>query len=267
MTQDPWDFLPDDDRDDNGLDNDGLGDAEPPDGGPEAAALHVTDDPDAELDEGEPTPQPPTSDQRGYDDEEPDATPQLFGFDESADVDGDIGEELEESDGAAEDVESLLERQHYAFPGDDTDDAAATHHTNGNGRIGKRATPQITADRLRGLLEAEQQRLRQLHAAMERDGVHAAGVSDDLGDLSHAHQHAADLGTETYEREVELSLAHEIEDELREVDRALSRLADGHFGLCEACGAAIDPARLEALPATRWCVAHAADRSATAAPR
>jgi DnaK suppressor protein len=38
---------------------------------------------------------------------------------------------------------------------------------------------------------------------------------------------------------------------------ALQRLEDGTYGRCEACGVAIEPARLEAMPATRFCISHA----------
>jgi RNA polymerase-binding transcription factor DksA len=44
--------------------------------------------------------------------------------------------------------------------------------------------------------------------------------------------------------------------------RALDRLAEGRYGICEACGDAISPARLLAIPETPHCVAC----SARAAP-
>lgn len=41
--------------------------------------------------------------------------------------------------------------------------------------------------------------------------------------------------------------------ELREVEEALGRLADGTWGRCEACGGAIGRIRLRALPEARRC--------------
>jgi RNA polymerase-binding transcription factor DksA len=38
------------------------------------------------------------------------------------------------------------------------------------------------------------------------------------------------------------------------VKRALLRLHDGTYGLCESCGSEIGAARLEALPATPYCI-------------
>ena len=49
-----------------------------------------------------------------------------------------------------------------------------------------------------------------------------------------------------------------MEDDRRdEVALALGRLEDGTYGSCEVCGVAIAPARLEAMPATRYCINHA----------
>lgn len=44
---------------------------------------------------------------------------------------------------------------------------------------------------------------------------------------------------------------------LDDVERALAKLDDGGYGLCEECGQAIAPVRLEAMPASRYCVQHA----------
>lgn len=48
-------------------------------------------------------------------------------------------------------------------------------------------------------------------------------------------------------------LGHEF-SELREIDLALQRLASGTYGICVECGRAIEPARLNALPAARQCL-------------
>ena len=48
--------------------------------------------------------------------------------------------------------------------------------------------------------------------------------------------------------------------QLAAVDAALARVDDGSYGSCLGCGAAILPARLEARPATPWCLTCAATR-------
>lgn len=53
------------------------------------------------------------------------------------------------------------------------------------------------------------------------------------------------------------ALAAVLQSQLKQVERALSRLDDGSYGTCEICGNAVNPARLEALPATGYCIDHA----------
>lgn len=65
----------------------------------------------------------------------------------------------------------------------------------------------------------------------------------------------ADSSQVTAERGEAETLAGELRDTLDEVEAALGRLADGTYGLCERCGQRISPARLEAMPAARLCIA------------
>lgn len=41
--------------------------------------------------------------------------------------------------------------------------------------------------------------------------------------------------------------------EVAEIDAALARLDQGQYGICDACGESIAPARLEALPQAMLC--------------
>ncbi|HVL26937.1 MAG TPA: TraR/DksA C4-type zinc finger protein [Acidimicrobiales bacterium] len=117
---------------------------------------------------------------------------------------------------------------------------------------------------VRQRLEEEQVRLQQV-----RDTFDEADESENasIGELSALDQHQADLGTETFEREKDLSILETVEAELADIDFALARLSDGTYGTCEACGAPIDEERLEVMPATRLCVKDqaVAERQARAA--
>jgi RNA polymerase-binding transcription factor DksA len=42
-------------------------------------------------------------------------------------------------------------------------------------------------------------------------------------------------------------------EEIKEINMALERMADGTFGICEICGKRIQSKRLKALPAARLC--------------
>ncbi len=64
----------------------------------------------------------------------------------------------------------------------------------------------------------------------------------------------ADSSQVTAERgEVEV-LVGELRSALGEVERALRKLQDGTYGTCERCGEPINPARLEAMPAVKFCI-------------
>ncbi|GGE51347.1 hypothetical protein GCM10007421_27180 [Halopseudomonas oceani] len=68
--------------------------------------------------------------------------------------------------------------------------------------------------------------------------------------------HSADSAEQAQEREnddVMRALRLEAEAGLRDVEAALQRLREGHYGRCQRCGGEIAPARLRALPATPWC--------------
>jgi DnaK suppressor protein len=52
-------------------------------------------------------------------------------------------------------------------------------------------------------------------------------------------------------------LARQLREQLDDVERALARLDEGHYGQCETCGEPIGEARLEVMPAARNCINHA----------
>ena len=79
-------------------------------------------------------------------------------------------------------------------------------------------------------------------AELQRDSGEGAG--DDQ----------ADAGTKTFEREHEMSLAANSRDLLSQVERALQRLDDKTYGICESCGNPIGKGRLQAFPRATLCV-------------
>ncbi len=68
----------------------------------------------------------------------------------------------------------------------------------------------------------------------------------------------SEQATELEDREVQDALGDESRDELRQVNRALDRLARGSYGSCEDCGAGIPEGRLDALPFATRCIRCAA---------
>jgi RNA polymerase-binding transcription factor DksA len=104
------------------------------------------------------------------------------------------------------------------------------------------------------LLREEHARLEQIRTSLAQEPIEGVSEADALGELSSADQHPADVGTETFEREKDLSILEHVDAQLADVDAALTRIDGGTYGRCEICGREIDADRLRARPATRFCV-------------
>jgi DnaK suppressor protein len=104
----------------------------------------------------------------------------------------------------------------------------------------------LAADR-----DATAQRINSMTADLV--AVAAASVGSNLDD-----EHDPEGSTIAFEREQLAALRAHAQEHLTQVDAALVRLRNDRYGRCELCGRTIAKARLEALPATRLCVACAA---------
>src|SRR4026207_1141442 len=78
--------------------------------------------------------------------------------------------------------------------------------------------------------------------------------AESSGDLSSMPIHMADLGTDAFEQEFNLSLIEHDGSALEQIEHALERIEDGVYGVCTECEAKIPKARLEVLPHTPHCV-------------
>ena len=61
-------------------------------------------------------------------------------------------------------------------------------------------------------------------------------------------------GTANVDREIDLYLSAQARATVVEIDRALQKIEDGTYGICEQCGDVIPDARLQALPYAALCV-------------
>jgi RNA polymerase-binding protein DksA len=107
-------------------------------------------------------------------------------------------------------------------------------------------------DDLRLRLEEERSHLQAQLAAIQ-EATFSTTQSDISGEVSFDDD-SADAGTFTYERERDLSIENNVRDLLAKIDRALSRIAEGRYGLCSVCGKPIEKARLKALPYVDLCI-------------
>jgi DnaK suppressor protein len=105
---------------------------------------------------------------------------------------------------------------------------------------------------LRRRLEEEREELRRQAAEIEESSL-GTPQSELTGEVSFDEEYA-DAGTATFERERDLSLSNNIKDLGDKIERALERIDEGTYGLCERCGKPIEKARIKALPYASLCI-------------
>jgi RNA polymerase-binding transcription factor DksA len=105
---------------------------------------------------------------------------------------------------------------------------------------------QAVLDTLRAQLKNEGDSLRQQLSEL---GAGDKALSFD--------ENFADSGQVAAEQGETRVLVASLSDQLQDVDRALSKIERGDYGKCETCGNDIAEARLEAMPAARFCIDHA----------
>jgi RNA polymerase-binding transcription factor len=105
---------------------------------------------------------------------------------------------------------------------------------------------------LRERLEQERVELQRQASEIEESSFRTP-QSELSGEVSFDEEYA-DAGTATFERERDLSLTNNIKDLTEKIDRALDRIVQGTYGLCERCGRPIEKARIKALPYATLCI-------------
>ena len=106
-----------------------------------------------------------------------------------------------------------------------------------------------TFDILRSRLESERERLNHELEQLKANAPDA----DERRDGSPFGKREEEA-TETAELETRLELEKRIKDHLVAIEHAFDKFEKGTYGLCDICGQAIVPARLEALPQAGLCL-------------
>jgi DnaK suppressor protein len=116
-------------------------------------------------------------------------------------------------------------------------------------RPGEKPWTEAELKKVRQQLEAE------IAGLVAEIGEAESAIAERLGDaVGDAGDDQADAGAKTFQREHELALTQNARDLLELSERALARMDDGSFGVCDSCGQAIGKARLQAFPRATLCV-------------
>ena len=105
---------------------------------------------------------------------------------------------------------------------------------------------------LRARLVEERKDLQVQYDELEESSF-SSNQSDLTGEMGFDEEYA-DAGTATFERERDLSLVNNLRDLIERIDKALVKIDEGTYGLCDRCGKPIEKARLKALPYASLCL-------------
>lgn len=112
------------------------------------------------------------------------------------------------------------------------------------------------------IAKLKRQLIEEKHALMKKQpqddqAFDSGSIRNSVDELSTVDNHPADLATELFEREKDLSLKVHQEDELAKINAALEKIKNGTYGICEICKKPIPYDRLAAIPYTSFCIEHA----------
>jgi DnaK suppressor protein len=97
-------------------------------------------------------------------------------------------------------------------------------------------------DQRRRLVDLREE-LTGLRDGLEEDEVELEGGGDDFSETD-----SGDMSQSLFDREMDASVGEGIERRLGEVERALQKIEEGTYGVCEDTGEEIPRGRLEAVP-------------------
>ena len=105
-------------------------------------------------------------------------------------------------------------------------------------------------------VEKQRERLDGLHAELVQveHGLEddQRSQSEDEGDFT--EHDSGDMSQSLYDREVDATLEQTIENRLQYVERALQKVEEGTYGICDDTGEPIPRGRLEAMPEAIYTV-------------
>jgi DnaK suppressor protein len=101
---------------------------------------------------------------------------------------------------------------------------------------------------------------RELESRREAARARVSGLAErpELGAAQGFGKRIGDGTVEAVSRLTEIGVGRSLESGLLRTERALAKLDEGTYGICDGCGATIPPGRLQAMPDSVLCVTCAA---------
>ena len=106
-------------------------------------------------------------------------------------------------------------------------------------------------DKMQKKLISEKERLEKELKEIEKNAQ--TTESEQSGELDYTESFA-DVGSTTFDREKDDSLAWNVKDLLNQINDSLQKIKEGTYGTCADCNEEIDHARLEAIPYASSCL-------------
>ena len=112
----------------------------------------------------------------------------------------------------------------------------------------------IDTTEYRSRLDEERKRIVDAIAYLHEDTPR--NLEDEVGELAGrgSDNHLGDMATVTFDRELDEGLGEGAQQTLEQIDRALAKLDDGTYGVCERCGGPVGDERLRARPWATLCI-------------
>ena len=116
---------------------------------------------------------------------------------------------------------------------------------------GEYASPGVIVNEIEVQLHAERAATVDSIEALTRSFTEIVTSIEGVGNDDEHDPEGATIG---YERALVASLLETARTQLQLIDDALTRIGEGHFGVCTECGRPVGLERLRALPTTSTCI-------------
>jgi RNA polymerase-binding transcription factor DksA len=110
----------------------------------------------------------------------------------------------------------------------------------------------LDLDKFRTLLEEEREKA--VADAEQAGAIFDENEADDTGELTTYDDHQADIASDLTDRGQQATLRDNIRIVVELIDRALEKMDEGTYGLCDLCSKEIDIERLEFEPYAVHCL-------------